>query len=76
MVITGSEDRDHALDWMFYVGLEVVCWSSIAGGRWVHFFCSTRVGSILPSRPLDSAAVARRACQGWRIFAATRRAWP
>ena len=30
------------------------------------FFCSTRAACILPSRPQILAAVARRACQGWR----------
>jgi hypothetical protein len=30
-----------------------------------QFFGSTRAASILPSRPLNLAAVARRACQGW-----------
>src|SRR6266852_7514284 len=29
------------------------------------FFGSTRAASILPSRPPNLAAVARRACQGW-----------
>ena len=29
------------------------------------FFGSTRAASILPSRPPNRAAVARRACQGW-----------
>jgi len=29
------------------------------------FFGSTRAASILPSRPPDPAAAARRACQGW-----------
>jgi hypothetical protein len=29
------------------------------------FFGSTRAASILPSRPPDLAAAARRACQGW-----------
>ena len=30
------------------------------------FFCSTRAASILPSRPPNVTAAARRACQGWR----------
>src|SRR5258708_28986768 len=29
------------------------------------FFCSTRAASILPSRPPNRTAAARRACQGW-----------
>jgi hypothetical protein len=29
------------------------------------FFGSTRAASILPSRPPNLAAAARRACQGW-----------
>ena len=29
------------------------------------FFCSTRAASILPPRPPNLAAAARRACQGW-----------
>ena len=32
---------------------------------WGPFFGSTRAASILPSRPPDGAAAARRACQGW-----------
>jgi hypothetical protein len=33
--------------------------------RWVPFFGSTRAASILPSRPRNRTAAARRAFQGW-----------
>src|ERR1700730_15499944 len=33
--------------------------------RWFPFFGSTRAASILPSRPRNRTAAARRACQGW-----------
>src|SRR5271154_4063781 len=38
---------------------------SVFSLSWGAFFGSTRAASILPSRPPNLGAAARRACQGW-----------
>src|ERR1700719_4437107 len=77
MVITGSRDRDHGrrrarLTFLCCAGNRVVVKGWRPGRvRWRFpvlldpFFGSTRAASILPSRPPNRAAAARRACQGW-----------
>jgi hypothetical protein len=70
MVITGSNDRDHAR-LTFYVGLGKVVWSSVSG-RTGPFFCSTRAASILPSRPRLSQPARAGSIKAGRVLAATR----
>ena len=62
MVITGSEDRDHAR-LTLYVGLDMVVRSSVAGGRSVLLFDPRCEHSSVPTAIV--AAGARRVCQGW-----------
>jgi hypothetical protein len=71
MAITGSKDRDHAR-------LTFLCWSGHGGQvkrcrqRVGPFFCSTRAGSILASRPQLSLPTRAGSVTAGRSFAVTR----